>query len=397
MAKIPSGLSEVDKFLGGLEKGQVYLLLGGTGTGKTALSLIFLVEGLKRGEPGLLVTSDFPEDIFSFGEDFLKVNFLDYVQQGKLALLEYPLGVEEYRNPVLNFELDDVFIELKRHCDEIFPSRVVIDSLSPCLTFSANREALDFARSVILGLKSLGTTTLVTGDPEGEASFREAYNALERLAYGVLEVRAQAVPGMPYVRNLSIRKLKDEIPEKSSFYFALKSEAGAVFMEKLPVAAPAPEEAKAVPGTGVAEVIAGVPHFSEVLARELSRATRYNRPLSLVVLSLEEFKLGRGPRATEESQKTLDLFHRVLVETGRDSDVMSRFSWDRFIALLPETSAPNAVRFVHRTEANLEKALRKEGLYEGQEIPAIKHGVGEHPGDTGQGEDLVAVALGRLR
>ncbi|MEE8449232.1 MAG: ATPase domain-containing protein [Thermodesulfobacteriota bacterium] len=393
MDRIISGIKELDRTFDGLEAGQVFFLTGGTGTGKTALSMMFLAEGLKRGEAVLLVTSDFPEDIFNFAQDFLEMDLMSYLDEGKLILLEYPLVLEKYRNPVLGFDVDDIFNELRKHCDDISATRVVIDSLSPFLGFSANRDPLEFGRATVLGLKSLGATTLVTGDVEGEPGFKEVYNALERLAHGVFELKMAADGGVSLVRSLQVRKLKNELLEKSNFYFTLRSGEGVVFVEKPPQ--PAMEKVPGPPARP--EILAEVPFFTESLTKELERATRYNRPLSLVILSLENFKLGRGQRMTPQNQTVIDNFNRVLSETGRDSDVISRYSWDRFIALLPETSAPNAVRFVHRVAGNLEGALRKQGLYEGQEIPQINHGVGEHPTDTLEGEDLVAAALRRLR
>jgi circadian clock protein KaiC len=52
-----SGLSQLDEMLsGGLPNGSVTALAGAVGTGKTLLSLQFLLEGAHRGEPGLLVS-----------------------------------------------------------------------------------------------------------------------------------------------------------------------------------------------------------------------------------------------------------------------------------------------------------------------------------------------------
>lgn len=393
MDRIVSGIKELDRTFDGLEAGQVFFLSGGTGTGKTALSMIFLAEGLKRGEAGLLITSDFPEDIFNFAHDFLEMDLTSYLDEGRLTLLEYPLIIEEFRNPVLGFDVDDIFNELRAYCEEISATRVVIDSLSPLLGFSANRDPLEFGRATILGLRSLGSTVMVTGDVEGEPGFKEGYSSLERLAHGVFELKMTTDGGVSLARSLQVKKLKNELLEKSTFYFTLRSGEGVVFVER-PVG-PAEEKVAKVPARP--EILGEVPLFTESLAKELERATRYNRPLSLMILSLENFKLGRGQRMTPQNKTVIDTFNQVLSDAGRESDVISRYSWDRFVALLPETTAPNAVRFVHRVAEGLEDSLRKKGLYEGQEIPSIKHGVGEHPTDTLEGEDLVAAALRRLR
>ena len=52
-----TGISGLDDILGGgLPRTHVYLIEGNPGSGKTTLGLQFLLEGVKRGEPGLYVT-----------------------------------------------------------------------------------------------------------------------------------------------------------------------------------------------------------------------------------------------------------------------------------------------------------------------------------------------------
>jgi hypothetical protein len=58
---IPSGVEPVDVFLGGLERGHVYLAHGDA-AGKSLFGIEFLIEGLKSGQPGALITSQRRED-----------------------------------------------------------------------------------------------------------------------------------------------------------------------------------------------------------------------------------------------------------------------------------------------------------------------------------------------
>jgi circadian clock protein KaiC len=56
-ARIFTGVSGLDDILaGGLSKGHTYLLEGKSGTGKTTLSLQFVLEGTRIGERCLYVT-----------------------------------------------------------------------------------------------------------------------------------------------------------------------------------------------------------------------------------------------------------------------------------------------------------------------------------------------------
>ncbi len=57
LGRLSSGVAGIDELLrGGLPETSVTLALGGTGTGKTLLALHFLVDGARKGEPGVFFT-----------------------------------------------------------------------------------------------------------------------------------------------------------------------------------------------------------------------------------------------------------------------------------------------------------------------------------------------------
>src|SRR5579883_2245501 len=55
--RIPTGVPGLDEILkGGLPPNRLYMLRGAPGVGKTTLAIQFLLEGLRRDEPGLYIT-----------------------------------------------------------------------------------------------------------------------------------------------------------------------------------------------------------------------------------------------------------------------------------------------------------------------------------------------------
>jgi len=82
-ARVSTGVPGLDRMLGGgLVPGRPYLVTGGNGSGKTILGLSFLREGLRLGEPVLLVAADEPpaeilENVRAFGWDLSRVQTLD--------------------------------------------------------------------------------------------------------------------------------------------------------------------------------------------------------------------------------------------------------------------------------------------------------------------------------
>ncbi|RMF86702.1 MAG: circadian clock protein KaiC, partial [Nitrospinota bacterium] len=56
-ARIQTGIPGLDEILyGGLIPHRTYLVVGATGTGKTILSLQWLLDGKRRGDTGLYIT-----------------------------------------------------------------------------------------------------------------------------------------------------------------------------------------------------------------------------------------------------------------------------------------------------------------------------------------------------
>src|SRR5690349_17616143 len=61
--RVATGVAGLDEILGGgFPRGLIYLIEGDPGTGKTTLGLQFLLEGARRGEPGLFVSLSSPRE-----------------------------------------------------------------------------------------------------------------------------------------------------------------------------------------------------------------------------------------------------------------------------------------------------------------------------------------------
>ena len=90
IVRVPTGIPGLDKLIqGGLVKNSANLVAGGTGTGKTIFAIQFLVEGVKRKEPGIYITFEEKKkkvylDMLEFGWDLEK-----YEKEGLFNFLEY--------------------------------------------------------------------------------------------------------------------------------------------------------------------------------------------------------------------------------------------------------------------------------------------------------------------
>lgn len=146
---IVSGIEPIDELLGGLERGQLYLVHG-EGSGKSLFGIKFLIEGLKQGENGALVIRYSPEDAV---RRFARLGYdcLDDVYSGRLVILEYSDDIIQKLGKLR--QLTPVLRELEWLLGETSPERLIFDPVANVLAGSEGtsdaraREFADWARS----------------------------------------------------------------------------------------------------------------------------------------------------------------------------------------------------------------------------------------------------------
>jgi len=91
--------------------------------------------------------------------------------------------------------------------------------------------------------------------------------------------------------------------------------------------------------------------FQRQLTREVERALRFGRPLGLLLLDLDLFKLVNDTYGHQEGDSVLvELAQRVQHEV-RDVDSVARYGGEELVILLPETAAKAAGRDAWRVAA----------------------------------------------
>lgn len=88
--------------------------------------------------------------------------------------------------------------------------------------------------------------------------------------------------------------------------------------------------------------------FEETASREIAHAQRYNLPLTIAALDLDHFKAVNDFLGHGAGDQVLQRVARVLQETVRNTDHLSRVGGDEFILLMPNTREEDASRLCQR-------------------------------------------------
>jgi diguanylate cyclase (GGDEF)-like protein len=112
--------------------------------------------------------------------------------------------------------------------------------------------------------------------------------------------------------------------------------------------------------------------FDERMKMEAQRALRYRRPLSLLMVDIDNFKAVNDTLGHEWGDNVLRVVSKILSCSIRQTDFVARYGGEEFAVILPETELENACRLGERL------------------CLAIK----ENPLDTPQGSLSLTVSIG---
>jgi circadian clock protein KaiC len=185
--RIDTGVSGLNDILsGGLPAGQMYLLEGDPGTGKTTLAMQFIMAGVQAGEKGLYIT-------LSESKAGLEASASSHGWKIEdLPIAEF-IPAEATLNPKQQYsvfhpseiELSETIQKLTQLIEEVKPDRLVIDSLSELRLLAA--DPMRYRRQ-LLALKHFfagrDTTVLLLDDRTGGQGDMQ----LQSIAHGVLRL-----------------------------------------------------------------------------------------------------------------------------------------------------------------------------------------------------------------
>ncbi len=83
-------------------------------------------------------------------------------------------------------------------------------------------------------------------------------------------------------------------------------------------------------------------HFQNMLHMEWKRASRFGRPLSMLMIDVDYFKKYNDTFGHVKGDEALKLLAQILSDHVREVDTVARFGGEEFVILLPDTSLEDA-------------------------------------------------------
>jgi diguanylate cyclase (GGDEF)-like protein len=94
--------------------------------------------------------------------------------------------------------------------------------------------------------------------------------------------------------------------------------------------------------------------FQERLQQEVDRANRYHRPLSLIMIDIDHFKMYNDTHGHVRGDDILVEVANTLKRLSRTSDIVARYGGEEFAFILPETDRTNAEALGKRLREQVE-------------------------------------------
>ncbi len=96
-------------------------------------------------------------------------------------------------------------------------------------------------------------------------------------------------------------------------------------------------------------------YFRQIYRLEFGRAKRYRKPLSLIMLDVDDFKRFNDAYGHAIGDRVLETIGEIVLQTVRAVDYAFRYGGEELVVLLPETPRDNALLVAERLRERIEE------------------------------------------
>ncbi len=131
-------------------------------------------------------------------------------------------------------------------------------------------------------------------------------------------------------------------------------------------------------------------YFLESLEKEISRARRYDRPLSLIMLDIDFFKKINDTYGHLTGDYVLKKMSQVIKDSIRREEIFARYGGEEFSIIMPEAPKKSAVTLAEKVRQLIEETIFS---FEGHVVPVtISLGVSALDKSISSALELIAFA-----
>ncbi len=226
--KCVTGIEALDTILnGGIPRGNSVLVTGSCGTGKTTLSLEYLVHGALEDENCLFISvTEASEKMLN---NVVPYDFFDetLIEEGKLTFVDIPdiyeeLGIVE-KSEFSFKEINKIIEKIEELVEENDIKRLVIDSVtSICFQLKTEEKIRDFMLNLMKTLSSHGCTSLLVSEISPEEPRYSQYGVEEAIADGIIMMGNLERQG-DLLRTLQVVKMRGTDHSRAKYVLDLTS------------------------------------------------------------------------------------------------------------------------------------------------------------------------------
>jgi len=121
--------------------------------------------------------------------------------------------------------------------------------------------------------------------------------------------------------------------------------------------------------------------LAETLTREVNRASRYDRDLSLILLDIDDFKLVNDKHGHAVGDKILRQTAMIISVAIRETDFAFRIGGEEFLIILPNTSQTGGKKLAERLRSQVECAKDYHSI---SKLPPVTVSIGFACYDKGE-------------
>jgi diguanylate cyclase (GGDEF)-like protein len=130
-------------------------------------------------------------------------------------------------------------------------------------------------------------------------------------------------------------------------------------------------------------------YFREYLGREIHRCIRYNNPISLVMIDIDNFKNYNDRNGHEAGNAVLTTIAGLLRDSLRSVDVPARYGGEEFALILPATVKTDAQQVAERVRRKIEDHHFPFEEFQPDGKLTTSLGVATYPADAREADELV--------